>query len=64
MRLTETAGLLASSISAAYVAIRSPLVAATVTVAVGLLMITESRYASLCNEHCMCAVLGEEKGQA
>ena len=61
MRLTETAGLLASSINAAFVITRSPVVAATVAVALSLLMITDAHYASLHDEDRTCVGLGGKK---
>jgi hypothetical protein len=60
MRLTEPAGLLASSITAAYLATHSAVVAATVAIAVSFSMITGDHHQSLHSGHCACALGREE----
>ncbi|MET0425590.1 MAG: hypothetical protein ABW046_17105 [Actinoplanes sp.] len=61
MRLNDTAGILLSSVTAAYLATQSVVVSGTVAAAVILLSITDDHRGSLINGNCRCAGAGPEE---
>jgi hypothetical protein len=61
MRHTDTAGLLLSSVTAAYLTTHSTVVAGTVALAVVFLTITDDDHGSLPHQRCRCIVDTEEE---